>query len=1087
MDQEQLLCKIADEIRSYGAIAIIGAGASKEVGFPLNAQLQTLLWHAIDTSPALLKRLSHIFNTQASSAKALVGQDNKRQHIAYKELAANNNARRAYQYGFATLNQERIQTPSRTHNAVAELLHRGTIDLVVSFNWDTLLETAYRKRYGILLKAGNHRLYKPHGDAATPESEWVLPHEAGYVPDTLIDHVHALLRERPRSLLIIGYSERDEEVVTKLIQHFSDHLHVVRIGPHASGPFSVSLSAHEALPKLIKRIYSDPEASGWEYVTFENQHDLGTALASRQLGPADVESCPQLPEVKTVLQQLSVTFSVIITGKSGCGKTISAFQAAYTMHKQGWEVLQLVEPHRSVDELIDGISPLRQRTVLILDNAQSLDQSLVRQLLNCTTESLTVIIIFTEDVITPLHAVSIASSRAVVTLAEAVRSRKKEILPIIQKLDPNVGEGFSDVPLERRIEEATISETPWQFNFVLTGGEQRAKDILAKMRELNCADLLLATIAAGQIASLDEGVSRSWLEQVVQLLGRDDYWLEESLRILQEQRVIFGRSYYRCSHLRFSVYVLQATCARTSDTEWNNIVAMLADIITWESTPLRGISWLLNELRFYDVFAREQKYNAIITPSNWRQIFERCWKANNEQERRDAAFVLDALIDWYPPHRQAISEKARLLVQWIEHAEGNSGFGLGTLLNSLGQGHKDAKHMTETMCEQIDPHVIAAKLSQVKWPEVAGWSHLIGRLRWASSQKWCEKFDQLADVTFIEALVDTMSNADANAFSELLKNMCGFHPEKFLDVFERAIPKLVDALHSNVMEAYREIDESIWYILGYFPGFLRRRAPSSAQHRVAKKLVNALQPLIIAKAISYAPQRDWSTCADVLSFIKETSPKHAVKIANLIDFAQLDETEQGLWKHCPHELLQLILALSILPDHNPANLWIMRHADELGEMNVVLTYVAPQIVVEKLHAGFNLQLTLFWPELTTLALDAIATIDNSLAVSVLESNISKIAEGLAELQPHNCKGVAVLLSYLHSLSTSVFTSIINEVDPEKAMKNWISCLQGNTEAKKAIAMIFAFSQRVEGPITEVIKHLKTKYPSASAYSSTDAE
>ena len=264
----------------------------------------------------------------------------------------------------------------------------------------------------------------------------------------------------------------------------------------------------------------------------------------------------------------------------------------------------------------------------------------------------------------------------------------------------------------------------------------------------------------------------------MQLLGRDDYWLEESLRILQEQRVIFGRSYYRCSHLRFSVYVLQATCARTSDTEWNNIVAMLADIITWESTPLRGISWLLNELRFYDVFAREQKYNAIITPSNWQQIFERCWKANNEQERRDAAFVLDALIDWYPPHRQAISEKARLLAQWIEHAEGNSGFGLGTLLNSLGQGHKDAKHMTETMCEQIDPHVIAAKLSQVKWPEVAGWSHLIGRLRWASSQKWCEKFDQLADVTFIEALVDTMSNADANAFSELLKNMCGFSSRK---------------------------------------------------------------------------------------------------------------------------------------------------------------------------------------------------------------------------------------------------------------------------------------------------------------------
>src|SRR3989442_49203 len=424
MEQEQSLCKIADEIRSYGAIAIIGAGASREVGFPLNARLQTLLWHAIDTDPALLKRLAYIFNTQAASAKALVGEDNERQHIAYKELAANKNARLAYQYGFATLNEERIQTPSRAHNAIAELLHRGAIDLVISFNWDTLLEAAYRKRYGTLLKAGCHRLYKPHGDAADPESEWVLPHEAGYVPGALIDHVHALLKERPRPLLIIGYLERDEEVVAKLIQHFSGHLPVFRIGPHASGPFSVSLSAHEALPKLLTCIYSHPEVSGWEYVAYESQHDLGTALANRQLGPADVESCPQLPEVKTVLQQLSVTFSAIITGKSGSGKTISAFQAAYTMHKQGWEVLQLVEPHSSIVDSINEISHLPQRTVLILDNAQSFDQNLVRRLLDRATESLAVIIIFTDDVIIPLHAISIASSRAVVTLAAAVRERQ---------------------------------------------------------------------------------------------------------------------------------------------------------------------------------------------------------------------------------------------------------------------------------------------------------------------------------------------------------------------------------------------------------------------------------------------------------------------------------------------------------------------------------------------------------------------------------------------------------------------------------------------------------------------------------------
>ncbi len=786
MDLELALNKIADEIRTFGAIAIIGAGASKDIGFPLNAQLQTLLWHALDTEPALIERLSLLFNSHVMTAKEIVGEDSERQRIAYKELAAHKNARLAFQYGFAALNKDRVQTPSRAHDAIAQLLHRGAIDIVISFNWDTLLETAYRKRYGIVLQPGSPRLYKPHGDASDPESEWVLPHEAGYVPDALKDHIQALLKEKPRPLMIIGYSERDEAVVTQLIQHFTDHLPVIRIGPRASESFSISLPAQEALPKLLKQIYPYAETPGWEYVTYEIQHDLGAALSGRQLGPADVDTCPELPEVVAAFQQLSVTSSTIITGKSGSGKTITAFQAANKLHKQGWEVLCLVDPHRSIEELIDGVSCLPHRTVLILDNAQTLDQNLIRRLLNRTTESLAVIIVSTEDIFTPRDAITIANSRAVATLAQATLSHKKELLPIIQKLDPSIGEGYLDVPLERRVNEAATCETPWQFNFVLTGGERRANDILANLREMNRADLLLAVIAAGQIITLDEGVPWAWLERAVQLLRRDKSWLEESLRILQEHRVVFGETYYRCSHLRFSLYALRNICTRTSDPEWDTIVAMLADIITWESTPLRGISWLLNELRLYDVFVLPHKRDVVITSSNWQQIFERCWKAASDEERRDAAFVLDALIDWYPPHRQAIAERASLLAQWIEHAEGSASFGLGTLLNSLGQGRDDAKQMTETMCEQIDPHVIATKLSRVKWPEVVGWSHLVGRLLWASSQKWCEHFDQVADFTFLKALVDTMSITDVYAFSELLHNTCGSHPERFLGVYERA-------------------------------------------------------------------------------------------------------------------------------------------------------------------------------------------------------------------------------------------------------------------------------------------------------------
>jgi hypothetical protein len=178
--------------------------------------------------------------------------------------------------------------------------------------WDTLLEVAYRRRYGSTLRADGGWLYKPHGDAAHPEAVWLLPHESGFIPNSIIQRTQGLAAQHPRALLIVGYSESDEEVVSKLIHPLSERWRVIRIGPSATGELSITRPAKQALPLLMKELDCEPEVPGWEYINFANQHDLGQALAGRRLGPADVEACPRLPEVPSVKQQLSVTNSVVI-------------------------------------------------------------------------------------------------------------------------------------------------------------------------------------------------------------------------------------------------------------------------------------------------------------------------------------------------------------------------------------------------------------------------------------------------------------------------------------------------------------------------------------------------------------------------------------------------------------------------------------------------------------------------------------------------------------------------------------------------------------------------------------------------------
>jgi len=443
--------------------------------------------------------------------------------------------------------------------------------------------------------------------------------------------------------------------------------------------------------------------------------------------------------------------------------------------------------------------------------------------------------------------------------------------------------------------------------------------------------------------------------------------------------------------------------------------------------------------------------------------------------------TIDELIDWYPSHHiQAISDHISHLAQWIEKADNKSSFALSFLLNALHQDYRQSKHIAEALATCIDPYIMASRLSRLKWAEVAAWSHLTGSLRAAASQEWKEKFDKTVDFTFIEMLIDTMSISDVYAFNSFLIYVGGIHHEKNLHLLEKAIPRIVDALHDKMVESFKELRDTIWFVLGYARGFLRRKRPSSSQRRIAKKFANALNPYIIANTISSAPQRDWDSCADVLSFINEAAPKQAAEVAALINFSQLDETGQGLWKRCPHELLQLILSLSILPNCEPTRSWVTQHSEELEEMHSILAIVAPQIITEKLRKGYNIPLTLFHPKRSLLALHSITTIDSSLALRVFEYNVPTIAKELSELQPHNCQGVTKFIAYLQNLSLSVFTTMIKEIDPTVAKKNWSQCLQGNAESKRTIALIFTCYQRAEGPIAEIITQLKMKYPSASA-------
>jgi hypothetical protein len=333
---DEALDRVVSELRTYGAVALLGAGISYLSGYPLGGDLQALVWHAVETEPETLQAVATEIRVPVRSAKDVIGDSEEHTTVAFRAIASHENARRAFQQGFAALDRDRRPYGTRTHDAMARLLHSRVVERIVSLNWDTATQHAHLRRYGRFPKAGEGEFAKPHGDASDPDSPWILPHEPGGIPRSLQEGLERMAAERPRVLLIAGYSERDEGIVNQLIAPLERRWRVVRVGPSADGPLSLRGEADEVLPALASRLVQDPELPGWEYVVFEDQRDLGPALLGESLGPRDVIACPELPEVEEVVRNLRVAGVGVLRGESGSGKSITVYQSAFSFHEQDW-------------------------------------------------------------------------------------------------------------------------------------------------------------------------------------------------------------------------------------------------------------------------------------------------------------------------------------------------------------------------------------------------------------------------------------------------------------------------------------------------------------------------------------------------------------------------------------------------------------------------------------------------------------------------------------------------------------------------------------------------------------------------------
>lgn len=497
---EQRLREMTADVRAYDAVAVVGAGMSA-YGYPMTKELPALLWRAIDEVEGAVVELARRVGRDGSP-KAILGTDRESVGPGWQLARDMPQVRVAFQRAFANLDADR--DPSLAHEHLARLVHDGKVELVVSYNWDTCLERAHQQIYGVPIRAGVLR--KPHGDALTPNGDWVFPDEDGRVPHAVLERL-VELDDRPHTLLVLGYSGSDPNVVSTLLDPLRNRWPVYQISPSAQSPHGVSTTADHATGVLVDSLLEPLGSQGWRHVAFNRSRPFSAALRSERLREVDVASCPELPYAKPLAERLIATRFATLSGKSGTGKSITAFHAALRLNKAGWGVVALNRPAEANSDQVAAYARMPGPVLAVVDDAQAIDPRVISDFESVVDNDHAVLLISTER-LEDYNDETVSEERAKDAIFEYCITHLEEVGPLLIELDSRVGYGMGRESPANRLRAAQVSaHDPWALMFVASGGEERMSTNLERLAEHSAAAVLLAAIASSQMMSQDAGMS----------------------------------------------------------------------------------------------------------------------------------------------------------------------------------------------------------------------------------------------------------------------------------------------------------------------------------------------------------------------------------------------------------------------------------------------------------------------------------------------------------------------------------------------------------------------------------------------------
>jgi hypothetical protein len=833
------------------------------------------------------------------------------------------------------------------------------------------------------------------------------------------------------------------------------------------------------------------KVSQWRPITFVQSRDLGPALLGRGLGPSDATACPRLVEADTVVRQLRRAFSARLVGEPGSGKSVSAYQAALTLRLQGWLAVRLGNPCVADVSLA---SPEDKPTLFLVDDAHLMEQDVLRDIEDqaCPTKLLLTVHTGLDRTVAHRGAIPMDGTRAVQTIAAALKSNLRHTLAAVKRVDDYVGEGSWDEDLARRIDEAqTSSQCPWQFCFVLGGGWRRANEA-ADASRVHGADLMLAIAATQQMASRDAPTTKETMLRLGFLAGLTADEIQRGLTWLVQERLLLAENDLRCPHQRFSAAIVATIYSRWPALKRQVFTRVCRAILIDEATTLAGASVLIQELRHFSRFDLPRTFELEslrwIDEETQAALLARCWGASTAEDRMFACLTLARLGGERNKWQDLVpSTRIQQLGAWLSEAAHPMGFGLGGLLNNI---YNNDKSLAAQIVSAADPAAVAGLASAINATTAYTVGEMIDRMALACTNAWKQSFNAALERSRI---LQTVAHWPEGQHIADLSHYClalSLYDNEFaFEVLQTAMPLLQHALAADPMKVFPEVDEitghllHVWDPLGVYTG---KAAPDHRQRALAWELCRHIDCTKVAAKISSAAwRREFEQAARFIGFFRRADPKRAATLCRQLDWSRLGTTIGAEWSYLTHESTVFMCQAAVdKQSREIVTSVIQAHLADIRVMPSRIAVLAPELACAVVDQGGTISIGMdmaygasWW--LAACIIYKFSELRPDLVHVLVTPYEAEAATSLQSKQTKVFHDADVFLRVMDEAAPDALARILARVEPVAAEAAWGTCLAKGGKAGRSAAILIELCRTMPGELGEVARRLRQRFPKAS--------